>query len=146
MYSITNKVLNTSPIAIWCAYSAPNPGGGWDIWKVRLLRPGFKTSELDIDYISPVTDDYTINGRSGWWKLAQSGSFFICRNMTGSDTDMFLSSWKGSKFYHYDEWASGQYNEFYHKWFGWDKTDSLEEIDNQKKEWDLLKDWASALD
>ncbi len=146
MFAMTNTLLNTSPIAIWCAYSAPDPNGGkWDIWKVRLLRPGRKTSELDIDYISPSVDDYTINGRTGWWKLEQSGSFFICQNMTSQSNDLLLSSTRGSVALPYDEWARGEHRSLADKLLGRGK-DSQAEIDKQKAEWEKLKDWAAPLD
>ena len=146
MFAMTNTLLNTSPIAIWCAYSAPDPNGGkWDIWKVRQLRPGRKTKDLDIDYISSAVDDYTINGKAGWWKLEQSGSFFICQNMTSKSNELLLSSTRGSVALPYDEWARGELRTWTDKLLG-RGVDSQSEIDKQKTEWDNLKDAAAALD
>ncbi|MFM8332335.1 MAG: hypothetical protein ACKN9T_11660 [Candidatus Methylumidiphilus sp.] len=146
MYTMTNTLLNVSPIALWCAYSAPDPNGGkWDIWKVRLLRPGFKSSALDIDYISPSADGYTINQKSGWWKLEQSGSFFICKNMTSTANDLLLSSTRGSVALPYEEWARGEIRTWTDKLLR-RGVDSQAEIDKQKAEWENLKDWAAALE
>lgn len=146
MYILANTLLNRSPIAIWCAYSAPDPNGGkWDIWKVRLLRPGRKSSELDIDYISSGADGYTINGRSGWWKLKQGGSFFVCQNMTSQSSDLLLSSTRGSVVVPYDEWARGGFRTWADTLLG-KGVDSQAEIDQQKAEWESLKNPASPLE
>ena len=85
MVFITNKVVNYSNNDVWCCYSANNPLGGPDIWKVRLLPRNTRTEYvIDVDYIQ--ADGGTINGKTGWWKLKQAGSFWIANNTNGGLT------------------------------------------------------------
>lgn len=56
MYTWAGCIENRSLLGIYCAYSAPNPNGGDDIWKVSILNPGKASDGIDIDYIR-TTDD-----------------------------------------------------------------------------------------
>ena len=53
MYGFTNKVENRAGFDILCAYSAPSPDGGADIWKIGRLGAGKTVTGIDIDYIRP---------------------------------------------------------------------------------------------
>jgi len=84
MYGLVNTVENLGFFPVYCAYSAKNPDGGADIWKVSVLDAHRISSQIDIDYIracSPPstlcwsgifgTSDVAIWKESGWVKLRQ---------------------------------------------------------------------------
>lgn len=148
MYSLTNRLSNRSSRSVWCAYSAPDPNGGeWDIWRVRLLYPGRRVTDLDIDYICPEPDDYVMNRKVGWWKLTQMGKFTVCDNE--QHDGLTLLSTSGHDVYPYDDWARGEHPSLVERLrravSGKKGVDSQAEIDKQKAEWNSLKDWATPL-
>jgi hypothetical protein len=51
MYFGTNSIINNSRHDIWCAYSVGDKNGdGWDDWRVRLLRNGWRSSLMWFSY------------------------------------------------------------------------------------------------
>ena len=129
MVFITNKVVNYSNNDVWCCYSAENPSGGPDIWKVRLLSRNTRTEyAIDVDYIQ--ADGGTINGKTGWWKLKQAGSFWIANNTNGGLTlggTGGIPPWRAI-FYYFEDWAKNTDGQ------------SDQQIKDYLDEWEKLKD------
>ncbi len=84
MYGLHNTIDNQTFFSVFCAYSARNPKGGYDIWKVSLLRGHRISSDVDIDYIRTCqsgdflgwTGGFGTSGapvwrETGWVKLRQ---------------------------------------------------------------------------
>jgi len=51
MYGFHNTIENLGFFSVYCAYSAPNPKGGYDIWKVSVLGSHKISTDIDVDYI-----------------------------------------------------------------------------------------------
>ena len=118
MTSITNKLVNASGQTVWCAYSSPAPNGGeWDVWRVRLIQAGNTSAwKVDIDYIKPQNANVTINGRAGWWKLGQGGSFYIATDQ-GNSNNLLVLATGGliASVRHYEDWARGKNRAWYER-------------------------------
>lgn len=110
MYIGANKVVNYSNRNIWCSYSGPSG------WKVRLLKAYSSTEwEVDVDYVMAQTSGVLINGRAGWWKLGQGGSFFIANHAQRSKGLVLGASAGGlmDSIRHFDDWAKGMQRQFW---------------------------------
>jgi hypothetical protein len=130
-----NKLQNASSHHVWCVYSATDPNGGkWDIWRNRVLHAGYISAwKVDIDYIIAKPDGVTINGRPGWWKLGQGGSFYLA-NDTRDPKNLILIAvgGLGKSIQYYEDWAKGK--------------DSATEIAAQIAEWESVRDYASPIE
>lgn len=130
-----NKLQNASSHHVWCVYSADDPKGGkWDIWRNRVLHSGYVSAwKVDIDYICAKPDGVTINGREGWWKLGQGGSFYLA-NDTRSPKNLILVAVGGisKSIRFYQDWAKGK--------------DSEKEIAAQIAEWESVRDYAAPIE
>ena len=54
MYNLRNKVRNLTGFDVYCAYSGPPVGGGADEWHVSILKAGYESDYVDVDYIETV--------------------------------------------------------------------------------------------
>ncbi|GAA5168744.1 hypothetical protein [Viridibacterium curvum] len=104
MYTIANKIVNYSNRNVWCSYSGPSG------WRVRLLKAYSRTEwVVDVDYVMAQTSGVLINGRTGWWKLGQGGSFFIANHAQRSKGLILGASAGGlvDSIRQFDDWAKG---------------------------------------
>lgn len=137
MTGLTNRLDNWSNKDIWVVYSVKSKSGGYDEWRVRLLRAGFVARYIvDIDYIKP-KDDIYLNGKKGWWKLAQGGSYKVFNN-ANKKNQLTAIRFGGyipfiEDFRYFEDWAKNVDGQ------------SDEQIKNTLAEWERLKDEQGAI-
>jgi hypothetical protein len=61
MYNLRNKVRNLTSFNIYCAYSGPSDGGGYDSWHVSILKAGYESDYVDIDFVETVDDHHFLS-------------------------------------------------------------------------------------
>ncbi|MBL8573341.1 MAG: hypothetical protein JNM13_06655 [Hyphomicrobiaceae bacterium] len=81
MYGLTNKVENLSSLDIYCAYSAPASDGGFDVWRVGLLKSRSVVTDIDIDYIRAAKAGTTLSYTNAAKQYFKTGAWIKIRQM-----------------------------------------------------------------